>query len=112
MQILVSQPARRPTTLLDGLAVLFATIPDISAAYFAQVSGSDMREEPHFIVGVVVTGGPRTMWPKLLTDIGPVARAANLTCGLEVEAINPNNPADPWMGALKIYEPFYTRKST
>jgi hypothetical protein len=111
MQVLVSQPAEKPAALLDGLAVLFASIPDISAAYFAQVSGSAMRNEPHFIVGVAITGGLRTMWPKLLTDIGPVARSANLTLGLEVEAINPNDPNDPWLSTLKIYEPFYTRKS-
>ncbi len=79
-------------------------------AYFAQATGLPAHPEPHFIVGIA-TNDRFAQWQKLLVDIGPVIRAGNPSCGVEVEPIDPGNPQDPWFSALKIYEPFYTRKS-
>jgi hypothetical protein len=109
--MLISQPAEMPVALLDGLRTFFETRPDISVAYFAQASGSNMDDDAHYLIGVAM-GADVPLWQKLLKDMGPIIAAAALPKRVEVEPIYPGNPADPWFAALKIYEPFYTRKSS
>lgn len=108
--MLLSQPENMPTAQLDGLRTLFAEDPAIEAAYFAQATTPGHHELTTYVIGVV---GPveTRFWFELMRKTAKVIEAADPLRSVEMQSIAPNCPDDAWLKALKIYDPFYVRKS-
>jgi len=106
-KILVSKPAVFPVAIADALSKLFATRPQVEAAYIAQMAVAGRDDPPHPIVGVKMEG----LWEPLAQEIERVVKP--LPQGTRVAAMQIG--ADPVRVALgemlMRYEPFYTRKT-
>jgi hypothetical protein len=70
-QVLLGQPARYPQELADTLARLFATKPEVNAAYLAHFSNPAQHEKPHTLIALSVSANYDT----IVADAGIIAQS-------------------------------------
>lgn len=69
-QVLLGQPAKYPTELVNALQRLFAKHPSVEAAYLAQIHDPSSGEKPHLIIGIEASGDFR----KIVGEAGMTAQ--------------------------------------
>ena len=69
-KVMIGQPARYPTKLVESLKSLFETKIEVEAAYLAFIAFTDTAEPPHCVVGLRVTANR----DRVVADAGLVAR--------------------------------------
>jgi len=106
-EVLISKPAVFPAAIANALSNLFASRPQVEAAYIAQMAIAGRDEPPHPIVGVKMEG----LWEPLAQEIERVVkplpqgtRVAAMKIGADAVRVALGN-------MLMRYEPFYTRKT-
>jgi hypothetical protein len=107
-EILITQPAVFPVILADALRKLFATRPEVEAAYLAQMATAGQSDSPHPIVGVKLDGP----WEPLALEIGRVVAPLPQGTRLAAIAIAEDRSGKALGDALMRYEPIYLRKSS
>lgn len=104
-QVLIGQPSRHPTELVDALKRLFAGRKDVKRAWLAHFHNPERDETAHTLVALEVTGP----WDEIAGEVGIVAQSVPL----------PDPPLDLLQitgrgGGVEDYfksvAPFYERK--
>jgi hypothetical protein len=97
-----------PAALVEALAGLFASHPDIMAAWMIQVTFADRAEAPHPLVGIETRSATQDHWPSLMQAIQ--AAAAEFAPGLvfDVQRVDRGNPVGLTDALLRV-APFYQR---
>ena len=95
-----------PMPLVEALQGLFATRPDIDAAWMIQVTFADRAREPHPLVGVETSGD----WPSLIQAIQAAAEQAVPDMVFDVQRIDRRGRAGLTDALLQV-APFYQRRT-
>ena len=69
-QVLLGQPAKYPTELVNALQRLFVKHPSVEAAYLAQIHNPSSGEKPHLIIGIEASGD----FQKIVGEAGMTAQ--------------------------------------
>lgn len=67
-QVLLGEPARYPSSLVNALKAHFKTIPEVEKAYLAHFHDPSQGEKGHTLVALEVNGD----WDKATSDVGAV----------------------------------------
>lgn len=104
-RIEISQPPEIPSALAAALSALFATRPQVEAAYLGEmrIAGSDYPSHP--VLGVKMQG----LWEPLAQEIQRVVAA--LPQGTRIAALQIGGVHEALSEMLLRFEPFYSRKS-
>ena len=99
-----------PMALVGLLAKLFATRPEIEAAWVIQVAHADQAEKPHPLIGIEAASQNATpqYWPHLMQAIEAAAQNSLPGLVFDVQRVDRYNPTG-MTGALLQTEPFYRR---
>ncbi len=95
-----------PDGLVEMLTGLFATRPDIEAAWMIQVSFADRGGEPHPLVGIET----KCDWPSLMQAIQAAAEKSVPGLVFDVQRVDRYSPSG-LTGALLQVAPFYRRSN-
>ena len=106
-KVLISKPAVFPVALANALSNLFASRPQVEAAYLAQMAIAGRDEPPHPIVGVKMEG----QWEPLAQEIERVVKPLPQGTRLAALQIGADDVRKALGEMLMRYEPFYTRKT-
>ncbi len=104
-EVLITQPMVYPVILADALRKLFATRPEVEAAYLAQMAIAGRNEPSRPIVGIKMSGP----WEPLAQAIGRVVAPLPQGTQLAVTPITEHDTSKALGNMLMRYEPFYTR---
>jgi hypothetical protein len=104
----IAGEAAYPMALVEMLAGLFATRPEVEIAWMIQVVEAANPEQPHPLVGIE-TASP-AQWPSLMQAIEAAAQANHPGLAFDVQRIDRFNPGG-MTGALLQAEPFYRRNT-
>jgi hypothetical protein len=104
-QVLIGQPAVYPQALVDALRAMFATHPEVAAAFLVQIGFPD--RPPHPLIGVETASG----WDALSPEIGRIAIATMPGTIVDAMALDRAVSGDGVTRALLNTTPFYTRKT-
>ncbi|HEX4635840.1 MAG TPA: enhanced serine sensitivity protein SseB C-terminal domain-containing protein [Rhizomicrobium sp.] len=97
-----------PTALLEMLARLFATRPEIEAAWMIQVTQAERPQDAHPLIGIETVSPAPGDWPSLIQAIEAAARTTVPGMVFDVQRVDRYSPAG-MAGALLQTEPFYRR---
>jgi hypothetical protein len=100
--------AEYPMPLVETLTDVFATRPDIEAAWMIQVSFAD-RDEPHPLVGVEFDSGMGGDWPSLMQAVEAAADRSIPGMVFDLQRIDRSRP-NSLTDALLQVPPFYQRR--
>lgn len=106
-EVLITRPTVFPAALADALRRLFATRPEIEAAYLGQMAIGGAGDPPHPIVGVKLNGP----WEPLAREIERVVEPFPQGTRLAALPITEEGPRKVIGEALMRFEPLYARKS-
>ena len=104
-KILITQPSIFPVILADILRKLFATRPEVEAAYLAQMAIAGRAEPPHPIVGVKMNGPWEPLGEAIHRVVTPLPQGTRLAA----MPITEHQTYKALGDMLMRYEPFYTR---
>lgn len=65
-KVLIGQPAKYPTEIVNALIKLFSNKPEITAAYLGWIKNPTNNEPPHYIFGIKTTG----VWADISSEAG------------------------------------------
>ncbi|MBS1772786.1 MAG: enhanced serine sensitivity protein SseB C-terminal domain-containing protein [Bacteroidetes bacterium] len=101
-KVLIGQPTKYPNEIINDLKRLFATKPNIKAAYMAWIHAPETKEPPHYIFGIDMEGDMSEITPQA----GAIAEA-HLTSDEFVDFIKIDGRGGISEYFLTQAEPFY-----
>jgi hypothetical protein len=106
IRALEGEAATVPLALLDMLAALFVTRPEVEAAWMIHVGPADRTQAPHPLIGIETAD--QNAWPLLLQAIEATAQMQLPGVTFDLQRVDRLNPAG-MTGALLQVDPFYQR---
>jgi hypothetical protein len=100
---------QHPENLVAPLRTLFATRPDIEAAWMVLASFSDGARRP--LVGIELDSTRGGDWSSLMQAIQATAESAAIGVGFDIERVDTRNPTELTNAFLQT-SPFYQRRPT
>jgi hypothetical protein len=104
-KVLLGQPSKYPTALVESLSRLFRKFSTVKAAYLAHIYNPERDETPHTLIGIDAVDD----WDRFVADAGVVAKET--ISSNEIVDFVRVSPGEPGVSQYLLHEtkPFYKK---